>query len=216
VSVRGSAPSARRDAQLADAVERRLSLPAAMIDLITLVARSKAPQLKLRLAVALILTFGSKITDVLAPLLLGAAINALVGGAFKIGAAQRGAVQTARFAASGATHGVAHGHVPVKLSLMFALLAGGWALVRFLSSAAPQGRDIVFGPVGQAAQRRAAGETFAHALSLSPGLPSDQTYRRAVTHGGPGRAGGRLSPADGGVQPSPHGDGPGVRRSGPG
>ena len=175
MSVRGSAPSARRDAQLADAVERPLSLPSAMLDLMTLVARSKAPQLKLRLTVALILTFGSKITDVLAPLLLGAAINALVGGSFKIGAARHGGAQAARFVASGAAHGVAHGHVPAKISLMFALLAGGWALVRFLSSAAPQGRDIVFGPVGQAAQRRAAGETFAHALSLS--LDYHQTKR---------------------------------------
>jgi ATP-binding cassette subfamily B protein len=161
---RGSAPSARRDVHLAEGgVERSLSLPAAMLDLMRLVIRSKAPGLKARLTVSLLLTFGSKITDVLAPLLLGAAINALVGGGFKVGAARRGAALA-----------IPH-HVSAHLSLAFALLAGGWALVRFLSSAAPQARDIVFGPVGQAAQRRAASETFAHALSLS--LDYHQTKR---------------------------------------
>ena len=163
MSVRGSAPSARRDVHLADGMARPLGLPAAMLDLMRLVVRSKAPQLKLRLTVALALTFGSKITDVLAPLLLGAAINALVGNGFKVGAIRRGAAI------------VMQHHVSAKLSIAFALLAGGWALVRFLSSAAPQARDIVFGPVGQAAQRRAAGETFAHALSLS--LDYHQTKR---------------------------------------
>jgi ATP-binding cassette subfamily B protein len=164
MSARGSAPSARRDVHLAEGgVERSLSLPAAMLDLMRLVIRSKAPGLKARLTVSLLLTFGSKITDVLAPLLLGAAINALVGGGFKVGAARRGAALA-----------IPH-HVSAHLSLAFALLAGGWALVRFLSSAAPQARDIVFGPVGQAAQRRAASETFAHALSLS--LDYHQTKR---------------------------------------
>jgi ATP-binding cassette subfamily B protein len=164
MSARGSAPSARRDVHLAEGgVERSLSLPAAMLDLMRLVIRSKAPGLKARLTVSLLLTFGSKITDVLAPLLLGAAINALVGGGFKVGAARRGAALA-----------IPH-HVSAHLSLAFALLAGGWALVRFLSSAAPQARDIVFGPLGQAAQRRAASETFAHALSLS--LDYHQTKR---------------------------------------
>lgn len=57
----------------------------------------------------------------------------------------------------------------------FAVLAIGWAAVRFLSAAAPQARDIVFGPVSQAAQRRAAAATFEHALSLS--LDFHQTKR---------------------------------------
>jgi len=167
MSVRGSSPSAKRDVHLAeDGAARPLGLPAAMLDLARLVIRSKAPGLKSRLTVALVLTFGSKITDVLAPLLLGAAINALVGGGFKIGAVRRGA---AAFSAG------PHAHVSAKLSLAFALLAGGWALVRFLSGAAPQARDIVFGPIGQAAQRRAAKEAFAHALSLS--LDYHQTKR---------------------------------------
>ena len=105
----------------------------------------------------------------LAPLLLGAAINSLVGGGFKLAAARRG-----MGAAAGAVAHT-HPHVPVKLSVVFAVLAGGWSLVRFLSSAAPQVRDIVFSPVGQAAQRSAASETFAHALSLS--LDYHQTKR---------------------------------------
>ena len=171
MSVRANAPHARRDAALADesVAAKPLGLVAAMTTLWTLVLRSKAPQLKLRLGVSLVFTFGSKITDVLAPLLLGAAINSLVGGGFKLGAARRGAT----FAAAATPH--AHLHVPVKLSIFFAVLAGGWALVRFLSSAAPQVRDIVFSPVGQAAQRNAATETFAHALSLS--LDYHQTKR---------------------------------------
>jgi ATP-binding cassette subfamily B protein len=55
----------------------------------------------------------------------------------------------------------------VAVTWAFAGLAGGWALVRFISAAAPQARDAVFTPVAQAAQNRAAVETFSHALSLS-------------------------------------------------
>jgi ABC-type transport system involved in Fe-S cluster assembly fused permease/ATPase subunit len=171
MSPRGNAPSARRDAVPAETGgEKKLSLIAAMVDLSRLVIRSRAPWLRLRLSVALVLTFGSKLTDVLAPLLLGAAINSLVGGGFKVGAARRGAGFSAMAAVAHP-----HPHVATQMSIAFALLAGGWAMVRFLSSAAPQARDIVFGPVGQAAQRRAATETFAHALSLS--LDYHQTKR---------------------------------------
>ena len=174
MSLRATAPTvrreARRDAALAEETAAKpLSLMAAMVDLTRLVLRSGAPQLNLRLAVSLVLTFGSKITDVLAPLLLGAAINSLVGGGFKVGAMRRGST----FSVAAATH--PHPHVAVQMNMIFAVLAGGWALVRFLSSSAPQARDIVFGPIGQAAQRRAAGETFAHALSLS--LDYHQTKR---------------------------------------
>ena len=48
-------------------------------------------------------------------------------------------------------------------------------MIRFLAAAAPQARDAVFAPVGQAAQRKAAAESFAHALSLS--LDYHQTKR---------------------------------------
>jgi ATP-binding cassette subfamily B protein len=55
----------------------------------------------------------------------------------------------------------------MQVSATFAALALGWAGIRLLSAAAPQLRDAIFTPVAQAAQARAASETFAHALSLS-------------------------------------------------
>ena len=111
----------------------------ALRDLFALVLRSKAPGLRWRLTAALTLTLAGKVAGVFAPLLLGAAVNRLAAG-------QGAAVQ------------VGYG---------FAGLALGWALIRFLSSAAPQARDTIFTPIAQAAQARAASETFAHALSLS-------------------------------------------------
>ncbi|MBU4435380.1 MAG: ABC transporter ATP-binding protein/permease [Alphaproteobacteria bacterium] len=136
----GSAPSARA------AVPGAVAPPAAKIqfwgamgDLVRLVLRSNAPGLRWRVSLALGLTLIGKALGVLAPLLLGAAVNRLAAG---------------------------HGAVS-SLTWTFAALAGGWALVRFVSSAAPQARDAIFTPVAQAAQNRAAVETFAHALSLS-------------------------------------------------
>jgi len=120
---------------------------AALADLVRLVGRSGAPQLRLRLAVSILLTLGGKALGVLAPLVLGAAVNEL---------------------AKDQPTGVAVG-------LGFAGFAVGWAVVRFLSSAAPQLSDVVFAPVRSAAQRRTAAETFAHALNLS--LDFHQTKR---------------------------------------
>ena len=122
------------------------TLPALM-DLIRLVGRSGAPQLRLRLALAVLLTIGGKGLGVLAPLVLGAAVN----------------------------HLAADQPTGVSIGLGFAGFAVGWAIVRFLSSAAPQLSDVVFAPVRQAAQKAAATETFAHALSLS--LDFHQTKR---------------------------------------
>lgn len=120
---------------------------AALSDLIRLVARSGAPQLRLRLAAAVLLTLGGRALGVLAPLALGAAVNALAAG--------QGAA--------------------VALSLGFTAFAVGYALIRFLSGAAPQLSDVVFAPVRAAAQRKTAAEAFAHALSLS--LDFHQTKR---------------------------------------
>ncbi|MDG2522491.1 ABC transporter ATP-binding protein/permease [Caulobacter segnis] len=111
----------------------------ALGDLGRLLLRSDAPGLKWRLSAALFLTIVGKALGVVGPLLLGAAVNRLTAG--------QGAVATVTFA--------------------FAGLALGWALIRFLSYAAPQARDAIFTPVAQAAQAKAATETFAHALSLS-------------------------------------------------
>jgi ATP-binding cassette subfamily B protein len=122
------------------------TLPALM-DLMRLVGRSGAPQLRLRLVFSILLTIAGKALGVLAPLVLGAAVNHL-----------------AKDQPAG-----------VSVGLGFAGFAVGWAVVRFLSSAAPQLSDVVFAPVRQAAQRTAATETFAHALHLS--LDFHQTKR---------------------------------------
>jgi ABC-type transport system involved in Fe-S cluster assembly fused permease/ATPase subunit len=111
----------------------------ALADLFSLVMRSKAPGLRWRVTLALVFTFAGKLLGVIAPLLLGKAVNTLSVG--------QGAA--------------------VQVGLTFAALAGGWALIRFIAAVAPQARDAVFTPVAQAAQTRAAVETFAHALSLS-------------------------------------------------
>lgn len=111
----------------------------AMGDLVQLVLRSRAPGLRWRVSVALLLTLAGKVLGVLAPLMLGKAVNQLSAG--------QGAAVTVLWT--------------------FAGFAVGWALVRFISAAAPQARDTIFTPVAQAAQNRAAVETFSHALSLS-------------------------------------------------
>ncbi len=119
----------------------------ALADLIGLVRRSNAPQLKLRLAAAIAMTLGGKALGVLAPLVLGAAVNRLAVG-----------------------QGTA-----VAVGWGFAAFAVGWSLVRLLSAIAPNASDVVFAPVRSAAQRATATETFAHALSLS--LDFHQTKR---------------------------------------
>jgi ATP-binding cassette subfamily B protein len=112
----------------------------ALGDLVRLLVRADVPQFKLRLTAALFLTVAGKATGVLAPLMLGKAVNQLGGKATPVAA---------------------------QLGWSFAALAVGWALVRFLSAAAPQLRDIIFSRVATSASRRAAADTFAHALSLS-------------------------------------------------
>ena len=127
--------------------DTRLNTLPALMDLFRLVIRARAKGLWVRLIGAMVfMTLGS-VTGVIAPLYLGAAVNTLSHG-----------------------HGVA-----AKFSLSFAGLALGFAGIRFLSAAAPQIRDAIFTSVGQAAIRRAAAESFAHALSLS--LDFHQTKR---------------------------------------
>lgn len=119
----------------------------ALADLVRLVARSRAPQLWPRLILSMGLTLAGKALGVAAPLALGAAVNRL--------AVDQPAV--------------------VGIAFGFAGFAVGWALIRFLSSIAPQVSDVVFAPIRQAAQRTTATETFAHALNLS--LDFHQTKR---------------------------------------
>jgi ABC-type transport system involved in Fe-S cluster assembly fused permease/ATPase subunit len=133
---RSAASGASKPTSEADPKVDRLDT---LVRLWGLIARSGAPQLKLRVAGALSLTLAGKVLGVAAPLMLGAAVNKLAAGQ-SLGA---------------------------QAGLMFAAMAGGWAGTRFLASTAPQLRDLVFAPVGQAAQNRAATEAFDHAMSLS-------------------------------------------------
>jgi ABC-type transport system involved in Fe-S cluster assembly fused permease/ATPase subunit len=112
---------------------------ASLKHLFELQIRSKAPQLKVRLAASLLLVLVGKGLGVWAPLLMGRAINVLADG--KSG--------------------------PEQVAIAFTGFIISWSLIRLVSSLAPNFRDMVFMPVSQAAQARAAAETFAHALSLS-------------------------------------------------
>ena len=115
----------------------KFSFWSSMAELVRLVMRSKAPGLRARLAVALALVLVGKATGVIAPVLIGKAIDSVKpGGAMSVFA-------------------------------IFAGLAGGWVLLRFISSVTPLVRDAIFTPVSQQALARSAQETFAHALTLS-------------------------------------------------
>ena len=129
------------------APEVKLKTLPALVDLFRLVLRSGAKALWFRLLLALAFTITGVLTGVIAPLYLGKAVDALAKG--------RDATTQLEMAAAG--------------------LAAGWAALRFVSSAAPQLRDAIFTPLGQAAVRNAAAESFAHALSLS--LDYHQTKR---------------------------------------
>jgi ATP-binding cassette subfamily B protein len=127
--------------------EVKLKTLPALADLFRLVLRSGAKGLWPRLVLAVAFTITGALTGVIAPLYLGKAVNALAAGR----------------------------SVAAQLGIVAASFAVGWAALRFVSSAAPQFRDAIFTPVGQAAVRKAAAESFAHALSLS--LDYHQTKR---------------------------------------
>ncbi len=144
---RGGSLEARAQGVSAASTEIEPGGLSALLELARLVGRSNAPQLKLRLVAAIGLTLIGKGLGVFAPLVLGAAVN----------------------------HLAREQSTAVAIGLGFAGFAVGWAVVRFLSSAAPQLSDVVFAPVRAAAQRTTAAETFAHALNLS--LDFHQTKR---------------------------------------
>jgi ABC-type transport system involved in Fe-S cluster assembly fused permease/ATPase subunit len=133
------APERQRSRGEAPAAEKPVSAWAALADLFAVILRSGAPGLRWRLGASLTLTLGGKVLGVVAPLLLGSAVNGLAAGK----------------------------SAGVQVSLAFAGLVIGWTVIRFIAAAAPQARDVIFTPVAQAAQRRAAAEAFGHALSLS-------------------------------------------------
>jgi ATP-binding cassette subfamily B protein len=132
-------PERSRPKGQAEPGETPVNAVSALKDLLAVILKSGAPGLPWRLGGALTLTLGGKILGVLAPLLLGAAVNDLGAGK----------------------------SAPAQVGIAFAGLVIGWTLIRFLAAAAPQLRDVIFTPVAQAAQRRAAAEAFGHALSLS-------------------------------------------------
>ena len=99
-----------------EAPEARFQFWASMTDLGALVMRSGAPQLRLRIAAALVLVVVGKLCGVLAPVLLGDAINTLTP------LAQGG----------------------VALGGAFIGLALGFAMLRLLAACAPFARDAIF------------------------------------------------------------------------
>ncbi len=127
--------------------ERATPFFQAIGNLAKLVLRSGAPGLPWRLTAAVTLTVVGKFIGVVAPLILAAGLNRIAK-----------------------THSV-----EISLALTFASFMLLWALVNFVSAAAPQMRDAIFETVSMASQRRAASETFSHALSLS--LDYHQTKR---------------------------------------
>jgi ABC-type transport system involved in Fe-S cluster assembly fused permease/ATPase subunit len=122
-----------------EAKDAKFDFWASMADLGALVMRSGAPQLRLRIAAALVLVFVGKLCGVLAPVMLGDAINTL---------------------APAAQGGLAVGATFVTLALAFAAF-------RLVAACAPYARDAIFTRVSQSTMARAAVESFAHALSLS-------------------------------------------------
>ncbi|HEX5262999.1 MAG TPA: ABC transporter ATP-binding protein/permease [Phenylobacterium sp.] len=119
--------------------DTRFSFWGSLADLGRLVMRSGAPQLRLRIGVALALVFVGKLAGVIAPVMLGDAINTL--------------------------RPVAEGGVAVGPT--FLVLVAGFATLRLVAACAPYARDAIFTRVSQSTMAKAAVETFAHALGLS-------------------------------------------------
>jgi ATP-binding cassette subfamily B protein len=110
-----------------------------MGELFRLVMRSGAPQLRLRIGSALGLVFLGKLAGVIAPVMLGDAINTLMP----------------------ATRGAA-----VAVSAFLSLVAA-YAALRLVAACAPFAREAIFTRVSGATMAKAAVETFSHALALS-------------------------------------------------
>jgi ABC-type transport system involved in Fe-S cluster assembly fused permease/ATPase subunit len=117
--------------------ETKFNLRAAMGSLASLVLRSGAPQLKLRIGVALALVLVGKLASVLSPVLMGDAVNHI--------APKTGAPSLPAFIAG----------------------ALGSSLLGLIATWTPYLRDAVFYRVSQSTMARAAVEGFQHALNLS-------------------------------------------------
>ena len=119
--------------------EVKFSFWGSMADLGRLVMRSGAPQLRLRIGVALVLVFAGKLAGVIAPVMMGEAIDTL--------------------------RPVAQGGLPIGAT--FVLFALAYAGLRLAAACAPYARDAIFTRVSQSTMAKAAVETFGHALGLS-------------------------------------------------
>ncbi|HEY8571043.1 ABC transporter ATP-binding protein/permease [Phenylobacterium sp.] len=119
--------------------ETKFDFWGSLADLGRLVMRSGAPQLRLRIAAALVLVVSGKLAGVVAPVMLGDAIDTL-------SPAGRGAV---------------------VVGASFIGLAVAFAALRLAAACAPFARDAIFARVSGATLARAAVESFSHALSLS-------------------------------------------------
>ncbi|RAK68464.1 ABCB family ABC transporter ATP-binding protein/permease [Phenylobacterium kunshanense] len=117
----------------------RFAFWGSMRDLLALVMRSEAPQLRLRIGAALVLVLVGKLAAVIAPVMLGEAINSLTPTA----------------------QGV------VVVGAGFIGMAVGFAVLRLVAACAPYARDAIFTRVSQSTMARAAVESFGHALALS-------------------------------------------------
>lgn len=112
-----------------------------VLRILAVLARPELKRWRPVMVLAIILTLGSKVISVAAPLFLGEAIDALSEGATGAGVLQAAA--------------------------MFLLLFTGG---RFLAAGLPQVRDWFFSPVSQDAQRVVCVEAFGHAQHLSLGF----------------------------------------------
>lgn len=115
--------------------------------IVKLLARPELKRSRPVIVLALLMTLAAAVFDILSPLIIGEAINAIAG-------------EEARWG-TGLTIG------------LWVLSAG--IGIRFLGAALPQIRDMLFVPISQRAQRLAGVDAFGHAQSLS--LNFHQTRR---------------------------------------
>lgn len=117
-------------------------LGSAIVKILKLLARPEMKKWRPIMAVAIVLTLGAAVLEVVSPIILGDAINRVAG---------EDGVEAA----------------PLAIAIGWIALAIG---LRFLAAALPQARDALFSPVSQDAQRIACVDAFGHAQSLSLGF----------------------------------------------
>ena len=117
------------------------SLGATIGRILKLLARPELAKWRPVMGAAILLTLAAAVLEIISPMILGEAINAVAG--------------------------VGDGALGFRAATMALSLAIG---LRFLAAALPQIRDMLFAPVSQDAQRITAVDAFGHAQSLSLGF----------------------------------------------